>query len=111
MDKVSDENVQMILAMGFPSESEVRKALVMAKNDLSDAVAILTNEPPSSQYHTVEDMDVDLGNKKEFGPYLPPKYSESYGDGYNGDNMALAPLVNLINTNNYNNNRPKYYYY
>jgi len=39
----SDENVQMLVAMGFPSESEVRRALKMAKNDMNEAVDILTN--------------------------------------------------------------------
>lgn len=39
----SDENVQTLLAMGFPSESEVRRALKMAKNDMNEAVDILTN--------------------------------------------------------------------
>ncbi|CAL1529935.1 unnamed protein product [Lymnaea stagnalis] len=77
---VSDENVQMILAMGFPSESEVRRALRMAKNDPSDAVAILTNEPPSS-YDGVEEMDVDLkdgtiSSNRSYGPQLPPSYEE-----------------------------------
>lgn len=39
----SDDNVQMLLAMGFPSESEVKRALKMAKNDMNEAVDILTN--------------------------------------------------------------------
>ena len=74
---VTDENVQTILSMGFPSESEVRRALQMAKNDLGEAVAILTNEPPSSYEH----MDIDLDNKSgsgssHFGPHLPPTYDE-----------------------------------
>ncbi|XP_059140581.1 ubiquitin carboxyl-terminal hydrolase 24-like isoform X2 [Physella acuta] len=77
---VSDENVQMILAMGFPSESEVRRALRLAKNDPSDAVAILTNEPHSS-YDAVEEMDVDLKegtitSSRTYGPQLPPAYEE-----------------------------------
>lgn len=44
MDTIpTDENVQMLLAMGFPSESEVRRALKMAKNDMNEAVDMLTN--------------------------------------------------------------------
>ena len=76
MDRVSDENVQTILSMGFPSESEVRRALQMAKNDLGEAVAILTNEPPTPYEH----MDIDLGDKSgpnsTYGPHLPPTYDE-----------------------------------
>ena len=72
---VSDANVEMILSMGFPSESEVRRALKMAKNDLSDAIAILTNEPPSAPY---EAMDIDLTKDSgtSYGPHLPPTYDE-----------------------------------
>ena len=76
---VSEENVQMILGMGFPSESEVRRALRMAKNDLGDAVAILTNEPPTAPY---EHMDIDLKegssgpSSTSYGPHLPPTYDE-----------------------------------
>ncbi|KAF6033150.1 USP24 [Bugula neritina] len=39
----SDENVQMLLSMGFPSESEVRRALKISKNDMNEAVDMLTN--------------------------------------------------------------------
>ena len=73
---MSDENVQMLIDMGFPSESEVRRALQMAKNDLGDAVAILTNEPPSTPY---EVMDIDLkegSSAPSYGPHLPPTYDE-----------------------------------
>ncbi|GFO40770.1 ubiquitin carboxyl-terminal hydrolase 24 [Plakobranchus ocellatus] len=74
---VSDENVQTILAMGFPSESEVRRALRMAKNDLSDAVAILTNEPQTSPYDAVDAVDMEVGvPSKVYGPQLPPSYEE-----------------------------------
>ncbi|BFY99847.1 hypothetical protein BsWGS_02887 [Bradybaena similaris] len=82
-NSVSEENVQMILSMGFPSESEVRRALRLAKNDLFDAVAILTNELPSTSYDAVEDMDIDLREKSlvTFGPQLPPSYDEVYDNG------------------------------
>lgn len=50
----SDEDVQTLLAMGFPSESEVRRALKMAKNDLSDAVDILTNGQVMSTYDDLQ---------------------------------------------------------
>lgn len=41
-----DENLSMLLAMGFPDIGEIKKALRMAKNDINEAVAILTNEQP-----------------------------------------------------------------
>lgn len=50
----SDDDVQTLLAMGFPSESEVRRALKMAKNDLSDAVDILTNGQVMSTFDDLQ---------------------------------------------------------
>ena len=40
----SDEHITMLLNMGFSDIEFVRKALMLAKNDLNDAVAILTGE-------------------------------------------------------------------
>lgn len=81
--EVNEENVQMILSMGFPSESEVRRALRMAKNDLSDAVAILTNDHPVSSYDALEEVDIDMKDPQTkavqgpvYGPSLPPSYDE-----------------------------------
>lgn len=83
--EVNEENVQMILSMGFPSEAEVRRALRMAKNDLSDAVAILTNDHPVSSYDALDDVsDIDMKNPPSkavqapvYGPSLPPSYDEA----------------------------------
>lgn len=79
---VSEENVQMIMSMGFPSEAEVRRALRMAKNDLSDAVAILTDDHPVSSYDALDDTDMDIKESKTvqapvYGPSLPPSYDEA----------------------------------
>lgn len=43
-----DENISTLLAMGFPDISEIKRALRMAKNDLSEAVAVLTNDSIST---------------------------------------------------------------
>eukprot|EP00794_Sanderia_malayensis_P007934 gene7934-8789_t len=40
----SDENITSLLSMGFEDIGKVRKALRLAKNDLSEAVSILTGE-------------------------------------------------------------------
>ena len=40
----SDEKITMLLSMGFSDIEYVRKALTLAKNDLNEAVAILTGE-------------------------------------------------------------------
>ena len=41
-----DDNLAMLLGMGFPDIDEARQALRIAKNDVNEAVAILTNEAP-----------------------------------------------------------------
>lgn len=73
----------MILSMGFPSEAEVRRALRMAKNDLSDAVAILTDDHPVSTFDALDDVDIDMKDQQSkteqtpvYGPSLPPTYDE-----------------------------------
>ena len=73
-----------IVAMGFPSEAEIRRALKLGKNDLSEAVAILTNENPSTTYDTLDDLDVEMKDIESrpctqapvYGPALPPSYDE-----------------------------------
>ena len=80
----TQENVETLLSMGFPNENEVRRALRLAKNDLNEAVAILTNEHPSSQFDTLEELDVemkdDVSNGQTsgpvYGPAPPPSYEE-----------------------------------
>ncbi len=76
---VSDESVQTLLNMGFPSEGEIRRALKIAKNDLSEAVAILTNENPAGSYDSLDDVEMQetrSSSKPVYGPSLPPSYDE-----------------------------------
>ena len=44
VDPPSDEHITMLLSMGFTDIEYIRKALQLAKNDLNEAVAILTGE-------------------------------------------------------------------
>ena len=72
---VSDDHVQTLLAMGFPSESEIRRALQIGKNDLSEAVSILTNDTHVTGYDHLEDIDVemkDVQSSSSSNPYPPP---------------------------------------
>ncbi|XP_046339329.2 ubiquitin carboxyl-terminal hydrolase 24-like isoform X2 [Haliotis rufescens] len=78
---ISEDNVQMLRDMGFPCESEVRRALRMAKNDLNEAVAILANDHPSSSYDTLDDVEMKDVHRRSthtqvYGPHLPPAYDE-----------------------------------
>ena len=73
--EVNDEHVQTLLAMGFPSESEIRRALQIGKNDLNEAVSILTNDTPISNYDHLDDLDVemkDVQHTTTVSTYPPP---------------------------------------
>lgn len=92
----SDENITLLLGMGFDDIGKVRQALRLAKNDLNEAVSILTgesnqdlgNDPDvvgdiemkDSQYRQVV-SDI-MPSLVETGPIqndkqLPPSYDEA----------------------------------
>ncbi len=63
-----DENILLLLSMGFPDIVEIKKALRIAKNDITEAVAILTNEQPVNMDDLSLDIDMrDLSN--DYGPH------------------------------------------
>ncbi len=45
--KVEPNNEELLKSMGFTNEEEIMRALQIAKNDINEAVAILTNEKPT----------------------------------------------------------------
>ena len=81
--EADEEHVLTLLSMGF-MESEVRKALRIGKNDLNEAVGILTNDHPTSGYDTLTELaDVEMKDDQNavthmpvYGPHLPPSYDE-----------------------------------
>lgn len=46
----SDEKITMLMCMGFGDITDIRRALKLAKNDINEAVAILTGEDSRSLY-------------------------------------------------------------
>ena len=81
--EVDEEHVQTLLSMGFPSELDIRKSLRLAKNSLNDAVAILTNDHPTTNFDTLDEIDVEMKDLAKgstvpvYGPNLPPTYDEA----------------------------------
>ncbi|XP_038074652.1 ubiquitin carboxyl-terminal hydrolase 24-like isoform X2 [Patiria miniata] len=89
----SEDNLQMLVSMGFSDLTEIKRALALSKNDVNEAVAILTNEQPGLSYDTVDEvveMSEDRGgsgsgkSKGEPRPELklnpdtaPPSYDEA----------------------------------
>lgn len=82
---VNENHVQTLLSMGFPNDSEIRRALRMSKNDLNDAVAVLTNDHVTTNYDTLEEYNVEMKDFQSpvnipltvYGPTPPPAYEES----------------------------------
>ncbi|XP_051788643.1 ubiquitin carboxyl-terminal hydrolase 24 isoform X2 [Erpetoichthys calabaricus] len=54
------QHMTTLLCMGFPDPVAIRKALRLAKNDINEAVALLTNESPGLGY-TYEPMESGPG--------------------------------------------------
>ena len=77
-----DENLSMLLSMGFPDINEIRRALRLAKNDVNEAVAILTNEQPLSSYGTVDDLTTSSASSsvEKQNPIHGPQTETEYGD-------------------------------
>ena len=74
MEEGDDENINTLLCMGFPDVAEIKRALRLAKNDLNEAVAILTNEQPLSSYGTVDDLSLDVDMKYQVKTFDRKKY-------------------------------------
>lgn len=66
-----------LLCMGFSDPATIRKALRLAKNDINEAVALLTNERPGLDYGGYEPMD---SGGPSPGPGGGPR-GDSGGDG------------------------------
>ncbi len=60
---VEDENISTLMSMGFPDIGEIKRALRLAKNDLNEAVAILTNDQSVTSYGPVADLNIDVDMK------------------------------------------------
>ncbi|KAL6486199.1 hypothetical protein MHYP_G00055910 [Metynnis hypsauchen] len=50
METEEEQHMTTLLCMGFPDPVAIRKALRLAKNDINEAVAFLTNESPGLGY-------------------------------------------------------------
>ncbi|KAG1964608.1 ubiquitin carboxyl-terminal hydrolase [Pimephales promelas] len=68
METEEEQHMTTLLCMGFPDPVAIRKALRLAKNDINEAVALLTNESPGLGYG-----------------YEPMESGTSPGSGLSGD--------------------------
>ncbi|XP_078526269.1 ubiquitin carboxyl-terminal hydrolase 24 isoform X1 [Lissotriton helveticus] len=84
MESEEEQHTTTLLCMGFADPGAIRKALRLAKNDINEAVALLTNERPGLDYGGYEPMDSggprgdsgegSRGGRGGFDP--PPAYHE-----------------------------------
>jgi UBA/TS-N domain len=90
MEAVSEENVETLCCMGFVRE-QAKQALRIAKNDLNEAVAILTGDHPTAGFESLYGLDCDQYEESSkssgsssgtlvYGPSLPPSYDEVVED-------------------------------
>ena len=90
----NDENLDMLCSMGFIRES-AKKALRLVKNDLNEAVAILTGDHPTSGFDTLYETEAFSSpppSSTVYGPSLPP----SYDAVVEADTVAQAGQVRFI---------------
>lgn len=72
-----------LLCMGFSDAAAIRKALRLAKNDINEAVALLTNERPGLHYGGYEPMESGQGPQPGRGSPAGGQGSRD-GDGGGG---------------------------
>nr|XP_033771654.1 ubiquitin carboxyl-terminal hydrolase 24 isoform X3 [Geotrypetes seraphini] len=83
METEEEQHMTTLLCMGFSDPGAIRKALRLAKNDINEAVALLTNERPGLEYG-YEPMDSGPGGPRGDGESSgrsggfdpPPAYHE-----------------------------------
>ena len=85
----NEDSLQMLIGMGFSDLTEIKRALSLSKNDLNEAVAILTNEQPGLSYDTVDEVvemkdrggsgksKGDRPDQVRFSDPAPPSYDEA----------------------------------
>ncbi|GFQ83735.1 ubiquitin carboxyl-terminal hydrolase 24 [Trichonephila clavata] len=67
-----EESIATLLSMGFENIDDIKKALRLGKNDINEAVSILTNE--HSEYHLGTDESVQDMSTSHVISVAPPPY-------------------------------------
>uniref|UniRef100_A0A8C3TK63 Ubiquitin carboxyl-terminal hydrolase 24 n=1 Tax=Chelydra serpentina TaxID=8475 RepID=A0A8C3TK63_CHESE len=71
MESEEEQHMTTLLCMGFSDAAAIRRALRLAKNDINEAVALLTNERPGLHYGGYEPMDSGQGQPGQGGHGSP----------------------------------------
>lgn len=84
-----EENITTLLSMGFENIEDIRKALQLGKNDINEAVSILTNE--HSEYHLGSDDNMKDLPSSHVSNIGPPPY----------ESLCDSQVSNLSNYDSY----------
>uniref|UniRef100_A0A8D0HEE5 Ubiquitin specific peptidase 24 n=1 Tax=Sphenodon punctatus TaxID=8508 RepID=A0A8D0HEE5_SPHPU len=88
MESEEEQHMTTLLCMGFSDAAAIRRALRLAKNDINEAVALLTNERPGLHYGGYEPMDG--GGSRGGGD------GESGGGGSSGSGFDPPPAYHEV---------------
>lgn len=80
MESEEEQHMTTLLCMGFSDAAAIRRALRLAKNDINEAVALLTNERPGLHYEPM-DSGGGGGSQGEGGPGGHPQSGSTRGGG------------------------------
>ncbi len=96
----TDTNEQLLKAMGFSDETEIRQALAVSNNDINEAVAILTNEKLpkittlNNNISMNNDTDIDMTDIDS------SKEKADHSSIIDNDNPLIFPYDCLLNLEN-----------
>ncbi|XP_043941443.1 ubiquitin carboxyl-terminal hydrolase 24 [Protopterus annectens] len=102
MESEEEQHMTTLLCMGFSDPSAIRRALRLAKNDINEAVALLTNERPGLEYG-FESLDSGLGHRgdgdsssiRSGGGIDPPPAYHEVVDSERSDENGNCPGGNI----------------
>lgn len=99
MESEEEQHMTTLLCMGFSDAAAIRKALRLAKNDINEAVALLTNERPGLHYGGYEPMESGQGPPGGHGSPAGgqgPRGGDGDGGGGGGGGFDPPPAYHEV---------------
>jgi len=94
------ENEQLLKAMGFSDETEIRQALAVSYNDINEAVAILTNEKLPKITSLNNNTSLNNDNDIDMTDVDSSKEKADQSSIVDNDNPLIFPYDCLLNLEN-----------
>ena len=98
----TSENEQLLKAMGFNDEGDIRQALKLSKNDINEAVAYLTNEKMpklvnTKDYNSTHDNDNEIIMSDAMMTNDTNQNFKRFNSTTNNENNLDSSLTNNVN--------------